>query len=70
MGVKVTLCDAVPTFGFVVGVVKANEPAGVEALPDADEDVRLTLASINAQLPNGHCATVNWPWTVAVTPPA
>jgi hypothetical protein len=38
VGVKVTLCDAVPTFGLVVGVVKANEPAGVETPPDSVEE--------------------------------
>jgi hypothetical protein len=38
VGVKVTLCDAVPAFGLVVGVVNANEPAGVEAPPDSVEE--------------------------------
>jgi hypothetical protein len=38
VGVKVTLCDAVPAFGLVVGVVNANEPAGVDAPPDSVED--------------------------------
>jgi hypothetical protein len=38
VGVKVTLCDAVPAPGAVVGVVKANEPAGVEAPPDSVEE--------------------------------
>jgi hypothetical protein len=35
---KVTLCDAAPAFGLVAGVVKANEPAGVEAPPDSVEE--------------------------------
>jgi hypothetical protein len=38
VGVKITLCEAMPTPGAVVGVVKANEPAGVEAPPDSVED--------------------------------
>jgi hypothetical protein len=38
VGVKITLCDAVPTPGAVVGVVKANDPAGVEVPPDSVEE--------------------------------
>jgi hypothetical protein len=36
--VKVTLCEAVPTPGAVVVVVKANEPAGVDAPPDSVDE--------------------------------
>jgi hypothetical protein len=38
VGVKVTLCEAAPTPGAVVGVVKANKPTGVEAPPDSVEE--------------------------------
>ena len=41
MGVKVTLCDAVPVPGAVVGEVKVNEPAGVDAPPDSVEEARV-----------------------------
>jgi hypothetical protein len=38
VGVKVTLCEAVPAPGAVVGVVNANDPAGVDAPPDSVEE--------------------------------
>ena len=41
VGVKVTFCDAVPTDGAVVGVVKAKLPMGVDAPP-----LKAELASV------------------------
>jgi hypothetical protein len=38
VGVKVTLCEAVPAPGAVVGVVKVKLPAGVDWPPDSVED--------------------------------
>jgi hypothetical protein len=46
VGVNVTFCDAVPTAGTVVGVVKANVPATATPLFAADPPVSLTEASV------------------------
>jgi hypothetical protein len=55
VGVKVTLCEAVPAFGLVVGTVKANEPAGVEAPPDSVEEASVWPYVI--ELAVGHVVT-------------
>jgi hypothetical protein len=38
VGVKVTLYDAVPALGMVLGVVQAKLPAGVEEPPVSVDD--------------------------------